>query len=310
MYLVTGGAGFIGSHIVESLVADGLPVRAMDNFATGFAENLAPFGTAVELIEGDIRDAETLRRAMTGVEVVFHEAAEISVPKSIADPAGTYEVNLTGTLRLLLAARDAGVRKVVLASTSAVYGDDPTSPKRESLPTSPISPYAASKLATEGMAQLFSAAYGVETVALRYFNVYGPRQRPDSAYAAVIPKFVDALTRGERPVIFGDGGQTRDFIYVSDVARANRLAAVTPGLGGRVFNVATGTATSLLDLLEEIGTILGRPVTADHQPARPGDIRDSLANVDAIEAAMGFRPRVSLADGLRQTLAARVSAVR
>jgi nucleoside-diphosphate-sugar epimerase len=302
MWLVTGGAGFIGSHIVKHLVAANQPVRVLDNFSSGNPARLDGFAGSVEVIEGDIRDEALVRRAMDGIEIVLHQAAQPSVPQSMLDPVTTYAVNLTGTLNLLNAARDATVRRVVLASTSAVYGNDPTPRKSELLIPKPVSPYASSKLATEGLAEVFTHAYGLPCVALRYFNVFGPGQDPNSAYAAVIPKVIDLLHRGELPTIFGDGGQTRDFVYVGDVVEANMIAARSPVGPGNVYNIASGRAVTILDMVGTLAALLGTDAAVRHLPERAGDIRDSLADVSKAKRDLGFIAATSLEAGLAQTV--------
>jgi len=302
MWLVTGGAGFIGSHIVKHLVAGNQPVRVLDNFSTGNPARLDGLAGKVEVIEGDIRDEALVHRAMAGIEIVLHQAAQPSVPQSMLDPVTTYAVNLTGTLNLLKAARDANVRRVVLASTSAVYGNDPTPVKSELLIPKPVSPYASSKLATEGVAEVFTYAYGLPCVALRYFNVYGPGQDPNSAYAAVIPKVIDLMHQGELPTIFGDGGQTRDFVYVGDVVEANMIAARSPAAPGNVYNIASGRAVTILDMVGTLAALLGTDATVRHLPERAGDIRDSLADVSKAKRDLGFIAATSLEAGLAQTV--------
>ena len=303
-YLVTGGAGFIGSHIVARLLAGGAAVRVFDNESSGDFGRLDGLAGDLERVRGDIRDVVALGRAMAGVDRVFHKAAEVSVPRSVEDPATTYAVNVTGTLNVLEAARAAGVRRVVMASSSAVYGDDPEMPKREGMAPRPISPYASSKLADEGLCEVYLRCYGLETVALRYFNVYGPGQDPSSPYAAVIPKFVEAIAAGRRPVIFGDGEQTRDFVYVGDVVEANLLAMAAPGAPGRALNIATGGGISLNRMLGVMGDVYGRALTAEHQPERAGDVKHSLADPSLAAEALGFRATTPFAEGLRRTLAA------
>ncbi len=309
MYLVTGGAGFIGSHLAARLAMRGDAVRIFDNFSTGSEANLATIGTGIEVVRGDLRDEGAVRQAMAGVSVVFHQAADPSVPRSIADPRSCYDINVLGTLNVLLAARDAGVRRVVFASSCAVYGDSPVLPKSEQLAPEPASPYAASKLAGEELCAVFARVWGLETVALRYFNVYGPRQDPHSAYAPVIPRFLQALLRGERPAIYGDGGQTRDFVYVGDVVQANLLAAEAPGVAGRVFNIAAGRSVSLYQLLLLMADLLGVPPRAEHLPARSGDVRHSAADIRAARQALGFEPLVRLEEGLESTIAAAQSSL-
>jgi UDP-glucose 4-epimerase len=303
MYLVTGGAGFIGSHIAARLLERGEVVRILDNFATGKRSNLDVFRGEAEVIEGDIRDPDALRRATAGVATIFHHAAEPSVPRSIADPIGTYEVNVTGTLNVLLAARDAGCRRVVFASSSAVYGDSPEMPKREAMLPGLLSPYASSKLAGEGLCQVFSRSFGVESVALRYFNVFGPRQDPNSAYAAVIPRFLAALTAGEQPVIYGDGGQSRDFIYIDNVVDANFKAAEAEGAGGKVFNIAAGTSIDLNTMLYQLAQLIGVEANPRYEGERAGDIRHSLADISAARSGLGFEVGVPFEEGLRRTVA-------
>ncbi len=303
IYLVTGGAGFIGSHIVEELVRRRERVRVLDNFSTGRRENLAPFLEHVELVEGDLRDLSTVRRVAEGVDYILHQAALPSVPRSIADPLASNDSNVTGTLHLLIAARDAGVKRVVYASSSSVYGDNPTLPKREDMSPAPKSPYAVSKLAGEYYCRVFAQAYGLETVCLRYFNVFGPRQDPASQYAAVIPKFITALLRDEPPTIYGDGHQSRDFTYVSNVVRANLLAATAPDVSGRVFNVACGERYTVLDLVAVLTEILGTHITPVHTAPRPGDVRHSLADITAAREALGYRVEVNFHEGLRRTVA-------
>lgn len=304
MYLVTGGAGFIGSHIVHRLVRDGARVRVFDNFASGKRENLTDVAADVEIVEGDLRDPEAVRAAVAGAEVVLHQGAVPSVPRSIADPATTMAVNVTGTLNLLLAARDAGCRRVVFASSSSVYGNAPTLPKREEMTPSPLSPYAISKLSGEQLCGVFPALYGLETVALRYFNVFGPRQDPTSQYSAVIPTFLRALLRGEAPTVFGDGEQSRDFTYVDNVVHANLLAAHAPGASGAAVNVATGSAVTLNRLLARLAELVGVEARAAYRPPRPGDVRDSLAAIDRARAVLGYEVLVPFADGLAATAAA------
>lgn len=302
-YLVTGGAGFIGSHIVEELVRRGERVRVLDNFSTGRRENLAPFLEYIDLIEGDLRDMPTLRQSVEGVDYVLHQAALASVQRSIDDPLEAHAANATGTLNLLLAAHEAGVGRVVYASSSSVYGDSPSLPKRESMTPHPQSPYAVSKLAGEHYCQAFVEVCGLETVSLRYFNVFGPRQDPTSQYAAVIPRFITTMLRGEPPVVYGDGGQSRDFTYVSNVVRANLLAATAPGSAGGVFNVACGHCHTILDLIATLNEILGTHLAPIYADPRLGDVRHSLADIAAAQEAFGYQVGVDFGQGLRRTVA-------
>ena len=302
MYLVTGGAGFIGSNIVEALLERGEAVRVLDNFSNGLESNLRPFSDSIEIVSGDVRDADICRRAAEGVEVVLHLAALGSVPRSIEDPASSNEVNVSGTLNVLIAARDARVRRFVFSSSSSVYGESPTLPKHEDLAAAPISPYAVSKLAAESYTRVFARTYDLETVSLRYFNVFGPRQRPDAAYAAVIPLFMRAALESRPLPINGDGEQSRDFTYVSNVVSANLLAATVPGrVSGRVYNVACGGRYSLLDIVRAMERISGRALELEHRPARPGDVRHSEAAIDAARADLGYEVVVSFEEGLAKT---------
>ncbi len=300
--LVTGGAGFIGSHLAERLLALGCEVRVLDDLSSGRRENLAGFGQGLELIEGDVRDRSLLARAVAGVEVVFHEAAVPSVPRSVAEPERTNDVNVNGTLAVLEQARRAGVRRVVFAASSSAYGDTPVLPKVETMPPMPLSPYALQKIAGEQYCRLYTELYGLETVALRYFNVYGPRQNPDSEYAAVIPKFVTACLDGRPAQIFGDGEQTRDFTYVADVVEANVLAADAEPAVGQVMNVAGGGRISLNQLLRHVRELCGGGVDPVHQPARAGDVRDSQADVARARELLGFEAATSIEAGLGHTM--------
>jgi UDP-glucose 4-epimerase len=301
-YLVTGGAGFIGSHIVERLVRDGHAVRVLDDFSAGKAENLAPFANHIEVLRGDIRDVDTVKESMRDIEFVFHEAALGSVPRSVADPQTTHDVNITGTLNILLAARDARVRRVVYASSSSVYGETPELPKHEKMTPQPLSPYALSKLTGEHYISIFKQVYGFEAVALRYFNIFGPRQDPDSHYAAVMPKFATALLKGERPIIFGDGMQSRDFTYVENVVEANLKASVAEGIAGRAFNVACGGRYTLLELLAKMKEFLHSDVEPLHESSRAGDVRDSQASIEAAREGFGYEVKVGFEEGLRRTV--------
>jgi UDP-glucose 4-epimerase len=301
-YLVTGGAGFIGSHLVEELVRRGDQVRVLDDFSTSHRENLAAVEDRIELIEGDITDMETMRRAVRGVEVVFHQAALASVPRSVANPLATHRVCVDGTLNVLLAARDAGVRRVVYAASSSAYGNSDVLPKSEHHPTAPVSPYAVAKLAGEQYCAAFSEVYRLETVRLRYFNVFGPRQTPDSPYAAVIPLFIQALTTGKQPVINGDGTQSRDFTFVADVVQANLLAADASGVSGRVYNVACNRRTTLLELIGHMNDLLGTRIAPLHVAPRPGDVKHSQADIQRACAELGYRPTTDVPAGLRQCL--------
>jgi len=302
-YLVTGGAGFIGSHLVEHLVAQaGSEVRVLDNFATGKRENLAPWLDRIELVEGSVVDLELCRRACDGVRFVLHQAAVPSVPRSVAEPMVTHEANVTGTLTMLLAARDAGVRRFVYASSSSVYGDGATLPKEESARPSPLSPYAVAKLAGEQYCRVFTSVFGLDTISLRYFNVFGPRQDPESPYAAAVPKFIAAALDGESPVIFGDGSQTRDFTYVADVVHANMLACRAPKeAAGAVVNVAGGAGISVNDVWDVIRTRLGATVAARRLPPRAGEVRHSVASLERARTVLGYEPAVGSREGLRLT---------
>jgi UDP-glucose 4-epimerase len=301
--LVTGGAGFIGSHLSSALLERGWNVRILDDFSSGREQNLEPLRSHVELLRGSCTDSDTVAAALKGVEVVFHEAAVPSVPRSVAEPLRTNEANITGSLLVLESARSAGVRRVVYAASSSAYGDTTELPKRESMPPRPRSPYALQKFVGETYCRLYHELYGLETVALRYFNVFGPRQDPKSQYAAVIPLFATACLRGEAPTIFGDGEQTRDFTYVEDVVRANLLAAEAPAARGEVINVAGGARTSLNRLLALIQDIVGSAVTSVHAPPREGDVRDSLAALDRARELLAYEPQVPLEEGLRRTVA-------
>jgi nucleoside-diphosphate-sugar epimerase len=300
LYLVTGGAGFIGSNIAEALVKRGDRVRVLDNFVTGRRENLDAIGKA-ELLEGDLRSPEDVRRAVEGVEGVFHEAALRSVPRSVDDPTSSNEVNITGTLNLLMACRAARVRRVVYASSSSVYGDDPALPKVETLPTNPISPYAVSKLGAENYCRTFARLYGLETVSLRYFNVFGPRQNPESIYSAVIPRFLEQALKREPLEVHGDGLQSRDFTYIDNVVQGNLLAMDAPGVSGEVFNIACNTRHSLLDIAEHIGRFLGRTLERRHVASRAGDVKHTLADISKAERLLGYAPTVDFAEGMRRT---------
>ncbi len=298
MYLVTGGAGFISSHIVEALLARGERVRALDNFATGKRENL-PASPNLQIVEGDIRNPDTVCQAMQDVTCVFHLAALVSVPQSMADPGPTHEVNVSGTLNVLQAARQAGVKRLVFSSSCAVYGDNDDLPLKEVAAPRPLSPYAASKLAGELYCQAFFSAYGLPTVCLRYFNVYGPRQNPNGDYAAVIPKFVRRIQAGQPPIIYGDGRQTRDFVHVSDIARANLAASEREQAVGQVLNVASGQRVSLLDLVDMLSELGGTRFEPQFQPARPGDILHSAGDPGRLADVLGYKAQMALVDGLK-----------
>ncbi len=300
--LVTGGAGFIGSHLVRRLLSDGHRVRVVDNFYTGRCENLQEVLPDVELIRGDIRTLELTRRVSRGCEAVFHLAAVPSVPRSIADPITTHEVNATGTLNVLIAARDAGAQRVVYASSSSIYGAAEELPKRESTGPLPMSPYAVSKLAGEHYCRSFFDLFGLETVALRYFNVFGPRQDPESEYAAVVPKFIRAYVDGQSPIIHGDGEQSRDFTYVGNVVEANLAALAVPGVAGRVYNIACGHRTTLNELATILREEVGAGVAAEHGPPRAGEVRHSHADISLARRDLGYEPGISLNEGLRLTV--------
>ena len=298
--LVTGGGGFIGANLVRALLERGDEVRVLDNFSTGNRANLA--GLDIEIVEGELRSYERVHNAVRGVEVVHHLGALGSVPRSVQDPLTTSAVNVEGTLNVLLAARDEGVRRVVFASSSSVYGSSAELPARESGPVDPISPYGVAKLAAERYCVSFSRVYHTfETVVLRYFNVFGPRQNPHSEYAAAVPLFITAIAHEQPVTVFGDGGQARDFTYVENVVEANLRAADAEGANGRIFNVAAGAPHSVNDLLDVIGGLLGKPVQKQHGEPRPGDIRDSFADVSAARETLGWEPRVGFEEGLRLT---------
>jgi len=302
-FLVTGVAGFIGSNLAEALLARGHRVRGLDNFLTGKPENLQGLD-GLEFVEGDVRDPEACRRACEGVDFVLHEAALGSVPRSIEDPVLSNECNVTGTLNLLVAAREAGVRRFVFAASSSAYGDTPTLPKVEDMVPQPLSPYALTKLAGEEYCRLFFELYGLETVSLRYFNVFGKRQDPFSTYAAVIPKFVSALLKGEPPEIYGDGEQTRDFTYIADVVQANLRACEAPREAcGKVYNVAYGERISLNELYREIAGLLGRDLEPRYGPPRPGDVKHSLADISRAREHLGYRPAYDVRRGLAEAIA-------
>ena len=303
IHLVTGGAGFIGSHLVESLVRQGRRVRVLDDFSTGLRTNLAHVEPAPEIIEGDVADAAVIGRAVQGVGVIFHMAALASVQLSIEAPAETHRVCASGTLHVLDAARRAGVRRVVYAASSSAYGIPAGEVQTERDPLAPLSPYAAAKLAGELYAQSFSAAFGLETVRLRFFNIFGPRQRADSPYSGVIALFAAALSAGRTPTIYGDGLQTRDFTFVTDVVQALTRAAQTPGISGRVYNIGTGRGTSVLDLVAALNRQLGTNIAPQHAPPRAGDVRHSRADISLAQCELGYQPAVSFENGLAQTLA-------
>lgn len=300
--LVTGGAGFIGSHIAEALVERGDRVRVLDNLSTGHMENLEPIWDQIDFVEGDLVDGELVARLVEGVDSIFHEAALASVPRSVERPLDTNAACVTGTVTLLDAARRAGVRRLVYAASSSAYGDQPYSSKRECDLPAPISPYGAAKLAAEYYCQAFSATYGFETVAIRYFNVFGPRQDPDSPYSAVIPLFITAMLSGRQPVVFGDGLQSRDFTFVANVVRANLLAADAPGVSGRVLNVAAGGSITLLELIDALNEFLGTDIKPRHDAPRPGDIRESMADISHARELLGYEPTIGFREGLRRSI--------
>jgi nucleoside-diphosphate-sugar epimerase len=314
-YLVTGGAGFIGSHLVEELLRRGHSVRIVDDFSTGNSDNIDAAVAAAsqpptrftdhapELITGDLADETSARRAVDGVEFVLHQAAIPSVPRSMKDPVTSNRANIDATLNVLVAARAAGVKRVIYAGSSSAYGDTPTLPKHEDMPTNPLSPYALQKLVGEQYLQLFTRLYGLETVTLRYFNVFGPRQDPSSAYSGVISRFLHALTEGEQPVIYGDGEQTRDFTYVANVVDGVLRAVDAPGASGEIINVATAGRISLNELLVTLQRLTGTTTKARYEAARAGDVRDSQADIAKAERVLGYRPVVPFEEGLRRTLA-------
>ena len=299
--LVTGGAGFIGSHLVEALLGKGHRVRVLDDLSSGHEANLRPFGRKVSFLRGDCADESAARKACRGIDAVYHLGAMPSVTRSVQDPLASHRANATATLTMLVAARDAGVTRFVYAGSSAVYGDTPALPKRESMPTRPLSPYGLGKLLGEHYVRLFATLYGMETVTLRYFNVFGPRQDPGSPYSGVISLFVTALLEGRRPVIYGDGRQTRDFTYVANVVDANLRALRARGLRGQAVNVATGERISLLDLHRELSRELGVRLRPEHRPVRAGDIKHSQAAIAAARRLLGYRPIVPFRAGIRRT---------
>jgi len=300
-YLVTGGAGFIGSHLVEHLVRRGAAVRVVDNFVTGSRENLLGLSN-VEVIEGDLADPEIARQAVVGVDYILHQAAIPSVPRSVADPWVSHRANVDATLHLLLAAREAGVRRVIYAASSSAYGDAPTLPKVETMQPVPRSPYALQKLVGEEYSRLFTQLYGLETVSIRYFNVFGPRQDPNSQYSGVIARFITALLQGNSPVVYGDGEQTRDFTYIDNVVMAVLAACTAPRASGEVINVATGDRVSLNQLFQKLCAIINVEIQPIYESSRPGDVRDSLADCTKAKERLGYQPSVNFEDGLRLTV--------
>ena len=301
-YLVTGGAGFIGSHITTRLVEEGHRVRVLDNLCAGSLNNLAHLKDGFEFFHGDVSDAKAVQQAIDGVEIVFHQAALASVPLSVKDPVLVHNACVTGTITVLDAARQSGVRRVVYAGSSSAYGNEPTMPKRESQLPEMLSPYAAAKLAGELYCEAFAACYPLETVRLRYFNIFGERQDPASPYSAVIPLFVAAVLEGRRPTIFGDGSQSRDFTYVGNVVHANLLASRANGVSGKVFNVACGSSLTVIDLLRQICDRLKVPFDPIFAPPRAGDVKDSWADISATERELGYQPQVGLTEGLQRTI--------
>ena len=302
MWVVTGGAGFIGSHLAEALVARGESVRVADSFTTGKAANLAAIRAAIEIVEGDLADPDVARRAVAGADYVLHQAAIPSVPRSVDDPATTHRANVDATLQVLLAARDAGVRRVVYAGSSSAYGNQDGLAKREDMPTRPLSPYALQKLVGEEYMRLFTELYGLETVTTRYFNVFGPRQDPSSPYSGVIALFVTAMLAGRPATITGDGGQTRDFTYVANVVDGVLKAATAPNVAGEVINVATGREISINELAQTLGRIIGVSAPAVHVDARAGDVRHSQADIGKARELLQYEPTVDLEQGLRRTV--------
>jgi nucleoside-diphosphate-sugar epimerase len=300
-FLVTGGAGFIGSHMAEELVRRGERVRVVDSLITGKRENLSHL-PQVEFVHGDLADLEVARRAVAGVDYVLHQAAIPSVPRSVQDPITSNRANVDASLNLLVAARDAGVRRVVYAGSSSAYGNTPTLPKIETMPTAPLSPYALQKLVAEQYCQMFTALYGLETVTIRYFNVFGPRQDPSSPYSGVISLFISAIVEGRRPTIYGDGGQTRDFTFVTNVVDGALRACEAPNASGEVINVATGGRISLNELFHTLRDLTGAKVEAIYEESRAGDVRDSQADIDKARRLLGYEPLVGLADGLAKTV--------
>jgi nucleoside-diphosphate-sugar epimerase len=303
LYLVTGGAGFIGSALVRRLLELGERVRVVDNFSTGLRVNLAEVRGRIELLEGDLADEAVAREGAVGADYILHQAAIPSVPRSIEDPVSSNRANVTATLNLLVAARDAGVKRFVYASSSSAYGDSETLPKVETQPDNPISPYALTKLAGEKYAVIFHRIYGLSTVSLRYFNVFGPRQNPDSPYSGVISRFMSAALSGRRPTVHGDGEQSRDFTFVDNVVSANLLACQAGGVSGVVFNVGTGERHTLNDLLRSLSTILGRDLSPEYVAPRPGDVRHSLADIGRARQRLGYEVKVRFEEGLRRTVA-------
>lgn len=301
-YLITGGAGFIGSHLAEELVRRGEKVRILDNFDSGTLENISQFQKSIDLVESDLQDLDILRKALDSIEYVIHLAAVRSVPRSVDDPLSTNEINVQGTLNVLWTAKEAGVKRVVNASSSSIYGGSDTLPQLETQPPNPLSPYAVSKLAAEYYCRVFSQIYGLETVSLRYFNVFGPRQDPSSQYAVVVPIFINAGLNGRQAEVHGDGLQTRDFTYIDNTVEATLLAAVAPNVSGKVFNVACAEHHSVLDLLKTVKQILGVPIKYVHTAPRAGDARHTQADITLARELLNYQPKVSFEEGLQRTV--------
>ena len=302
LYLVTGGAGFIGSHIVRRLLADGHRARVLDNLTTGNMDKLADVIDGVEFIEGDLRQEADCQAACAGVEMVFHEAALPSVPRSVDDPQTFHDNNIDGTFQLFLAAKEAGCRRIIYAASSSAYGDQPTQPKRETMLPAPLSPYALNKLVGEYYARVFYESYGLATISLRYFNVFGPHQDPSSQYAAAISAFVSAILRGEQPMVYGDGEQTRDFTHIDNVVEANMLAAAAKTTQGQVINIACGQSVTINQVITTINRLLGTDLTPQYAPPRAGDIKHSLADITLAREVIGYEPHLMFEDGLARAI--------